>query len=928
MRTASVKATILTALGALFVAVFTVSAWAQSGPSIRGTIIDDQTQGYLPAAEVILRGTPYRARSESNGSYRLDGVPAGSYELVVSYVGFDDFAQTVEVTAGGTVDLNIALGRRHRVADEIVVQGARFGDSKALNEQKEAANIKNIISEEQIQSFPDLNTAEVLQRVSGISIQRDNGEGRFVAMRGTPSSYTNITVNGQQVAFSNGENRSVELDVVSAAQLAGIEVTKVITPDMDADAVGGSINLKTRSAFDQEERVLNTTLGMGTNSISDDTNTRLEFNYSDVFGARDNLGLSIGFNYARTSAERHNNEQRWGGEEDVNGVEIPFALRNSEVQFSENTRDRYGLNTRFELRLNDNHELYASAVYNFREDDQNRQITRVRWDRGDYQTATSVTGARVIKSLNDRLEEQEISTYSIGGEHRFGASVLDFSLSTSSASTEKPEGQLRPEWEVRGVDVDVTNLNGNAPGWDSMGFDINGGSIYPLDVVDLKYEDTSSDIDSASVDFTMPMVWGGDTGTFKIGAKLRALDKERADRRTQWRWEGADDVLIGQFYASDVSILESGYDLGPVVDRDAFRSFFFNNQAPGSFEPEVRNDVDLGEPYNAEEDVSSVYLMTTQEYGNLLVLGGVRAEFTDLDYSAANLVLDDETVVSNVTERVSRSYDYVFPNLQLRYRLTPDTNLRLAYSKSMARPDFWDSMPYSSVQLDGEEIVSGNPFLDPAIADNVDILAEHFFEGIGLLSGGVFFKQIDDFNFRTTNTQVGGPYDGFEVETSVNGGSADLFGIEVSWQQQFTRLPGFWSGFGIYANYTYTNASSIDLGADTTRTDIETLPEQLENVGNFAITYEKDAIISRLSLNYSGKWIEEVGDNADEDLWRDAATTVDFSFTYMFDNGIDVFLQGNNLTDEVKYVYFGVPSRSRQYSITGRTFNLGAKWSF
>ena len=328
----------------------------------------------------------------------------------------------------------------------------------------------------------------------------------------------------------------------------------------------------------------------------------------------------------------------------------------------------------------------------------------------------------------------------------------------------------------------------------------------------------------------------------------------------------------------------AAYDLGGVVDRDAFRNFFFANQAPGSFEAEVRNDVDLGEPYNAEEDVSSVYVMTTQEYGRLLVLAGVRAEFTDIDYSASNLVLDDETVVSNVIESVDRSYDYVFPNLQFRYRLTPDTNLRLAYSKSMARPDFWDSMPYSSIQLDGEEIVSGNPLLDPAIADNIDILAEHFFDGIGLLSGGVFFKQIDDFNFRTTTTQVGGPYDGFEVETSINGGGADLFGIEVSWQQQFTGLPGFWSGFGIYANYTYTDASSIDLGPDTTRTDIATLPEQLENVGNFAITYEKDAIISRVSLNYTGEWIEEVGDNADEDLWRDAATTVDFSFTYMFDN--------------------------------------------
>ena len=176
----------LTAAGiaALAVLLCAGTALAQNGPSVQGTITEKESGALLPGAEVSLDGTPYRTRSGSDGRYRLDGVPAGDYTLVVNYVGFEDFEASVTVTAGETASMPIELDARYEFDEEIVVQAVRFGQSKALNEQKEAVNIKNVLSEEQIQSFPDLNTAEVLQRVAGIGIQRDSGEGRFVSMRG------------------------------------------------------------------------------------------------------------------------------------------------------------------------------------------------------------------------------------------------------------------------------------------------------------------------------------------------------------------------------------------------------------------------------------------------------------------------------------------------------------------------------------------------------------------------------------------------------------------------------------------------------------------------------------------------------------------------------------------------------------------------
>ena len=917
-------ANVLTCAGFAAVAVFVCvsTAWAQAGPSVQGTITERESGALLPGAEVSLRDTQYRTRSGSDGRYRLDGVPAGDYTLVVNYVGFEGFEASVSVTASETVTLPIRLDARYEFADEIVVQAVRFGQSKALNDQKEAVNIKNVLSEEQIQSFPDLNTAEVLQRVSGIGIQRDNGEGRFVSLRGTPSAMTNVTVNGQQVAFSNSENRMVELDVISAAQLSGIEVTKVLTPDMDADSIGGSINLKTRSAFDRPDGVTNFTLGLGENSIADGTHSRSAFNYSTVLGDNQNLGLSVGVNFARTAAERHNGEHRWGSEDTVDGVEIPYALTNSEVQFSANERDRFGANARLEVRINDDNKLDFSLVQNYREDDQNRQITRVRWDRGDYISATEVEGLRLVKSLHDRLEEQESTTYSVAGEHRLGLTLLDFSLSTSSAHTKKPEGQLKPEFQARGYDLNVIDIGSKSPRWDATRQDIHASDAFEFDALDVKFENTTSTIDAATLDLTRPMLWGSDTGELKVGVKLRALHKERADLRSRWRWRGDDDLFLSQFEGSGANITEGGYNIGREYDREAFRSFFYSNQGPGGFEEQVRNDVNLGEPYNVEEDITSVYAMATQEYGRLTMLMGVRAEFNELDYTGANLVVNDDDVLSNTQENVTRSYDFVYPNLQFRYRLSPETNLRAAYTRSMARPNFWDSMPFSYTHTDDEEIVRGNPYLEPALSNNLDFLVEHFLENVGIISGGVFFKGIDDFNFVTATTQVGGPFDGFDVESPVNGGNADLMGIEVAWQQHWD------SGFGIYANYTYTNVLDIDLGDQTDRDDIDVLPEQRESLGNLALIYEKNRILTRLALNMSGRWMAEVGEEAGFDEWTDSAMYLDYSFTYLFDSGLELFLQANNLTEEVVYLYFGVGSRSSQQDITGRTFNAGMRWSF
>jgi len=395
----------------------------------------------------------------------------------------------------------------------------------------------------------------------------------------------------------------------------------------------------------------------------------------------------------------------------------------------------------------------------------------------------------------------------------------------------------------------------------------------------------------------------------KVGGKTHIRTKDRAYDRWDYGWEGDDDLLLTPFVGDkDVSILDGAYRIGPVIDGDKFRKEFVA-QKDKLFEGEVNREDTDAENYTADEKLYAYYAMNTLNAGNLMLLAGFRHEFTSLSNTSNKVEFNaDGDYVSTTPEKGSLNYNNILPMTHLRYRLTPMTNVRAAVTTGIARPNYRDLVPYLVVLPEDEELSKGNPDLKPTTATNFDLMAEHYFQGIGIVSGGVFYKKLKNIIYPYTIDLEGGPYDGYEQTQPVNGGSSELLGYEFNWQQQLTFLPGVLSGLGIYANYTHTK-SEADLGG---RLERSVLPGQSSDIANFAISYEKYGFSGRFSVNYHGKFIEEVGKDAEHDRIYKEHLQMDFSASQRIFEGFRVYVEVLNLNKEPMLYYMGKPSRPIQ----------------
>lgn len=890
---------------------------------IKGKVTDSLTNESLPGATVIIPGTTLMTSTDLNGEFLLRA-PAGDVTLEVRYVGFTNYTRTISVPTEGTIDVAIKLSGNSTSLGTVVITGVLQGQQRALNQQKSADNIKNVISADQIGRFPDPNVAEALQRVPGVNIERDQGEGRYVLVRGLAPQFTNISINGEQIPSPEADVRYVALDAVPADQLSSIEVSKALTPDMDGDAIGGSVNLITRTAQNDKLSV-NGTGVLGYNNLVKKSNFQGSLELSKRF-LDNKLGVMVNASYYETD-RGSDNWERDGSE---------FALRDYTL-----LRTRTGLSSTIDYKFNERNEIYVRTIYNrFTDREQRRQYVFVPAEEeldGDH---------AIERYTKDRLEKQMVSSFNLGGKHAFDKLNLDYEVAYAEAIQDTPyDVEIGSVAEVDDLVTDF-DTNRKLPTFTVDGIPNRSADNIYLDNSQYEFDELiigktyAKDVNkTAKFNIGIPYKIGANNSLLKFGAKVRMKEKSYKVNEDVFEWTGGDVLFPGfpegaytlEKFAGglvDKNFLDKRYMLRANADPKKVIRHFNENPSGYALNAEDKMLAEAIETYTATEDVYAAYAMTKIQMNKLMLLGGLRFEHTKVGYKSSYAIDESEIVPAEG----STDYSYLLPQLHAKYQIDNNTNLRAAITRSYARPNFSDIVPAQEINVNEREGTIGNTNLIPVSATNFDLLGEHYFGNVGILSAGVFYKQLSDFIYtRRFDSDV---YPGSEGEVitltqSQNGDNASLFGFEVAYQHNLTFLPGFLKGFSVYANYTYTSSNAkIQSREDNTRLEEIRLPGQAKSVGNLSLAYDLKRVNIRVSGNFNGEYMSEVGDDASEDLFVNNRFQLDATATVTVTPNLRVFAEFLNVTNQPFEVYQGNESQFIQREFYSWWSRVGVKFDF
>lgn len=896
--------------------------FAQSG-AVRGKIVDELGLG-LPGANVYFEDYSRAAVTNVEGEYAIVDAPAGQYKLLVSYIGYGSVAETIEVAAGKTVTADFELQPGVDMGVNVLVLGDRLkGQAKALNQQRTNANITNIVAADQIGRFPDANIGDAMKRIPGITMQNDQGEARDIIIRGMAPELNSVTLNGERIPSAEGDNRRVQMDLIPADMIQTIEVNKAVLPDMDADAIGGSVNLVTRKAPNGLR--LSGTAASGYSLITDKPIWTGSLIAGDRF-ANGKLGVIASASYNNVDFGSDNVEAVWI-ETDEGAVIDELDIRKYLVQ-----RVRRSASINLDYDISPNHNIAFSGMYNWRDDWENRFRMRVgkledAFEDGEftqtgpgqytanarveYQTKGGLDSDRI---KNRRLEDQRMYNYTLSGEHLFNKLRATWNLTWAKASEERSnERYIRFRQSNQLVDVDVSNPRqptaylSNPMDNRALGFN---------EILE-EYQYTEDQDFNGRLDFNLPY---SNNGLLKFGGRFRIKDKFRDNNYFEYEpltdgFEQLGDVPFRDESNPDY-LPGSQYQIGEFATPEFLGGLDLGN--PALFEETDVPDEYVPGNYSAQENIYAAYAMADHKFSQKFsAIFGLRYEYTDLEYTGNVFDLDEETTVSDVR---TNSYGNLLPGLHLKYDLDRNTILRAAWTNTIARPNYFDLVPYAEFSPQDQELARGNPDLLATTAMNFDLMAERYFSTIGLVSFGGFYKNLDNFIYIQTLQNFSDPQFGNDLEftTPLNGGAATVAGFEFSFQRQL------WKGLGLYTNYTFTNSTTE--GIEGREKDELSLPGTAEHMFNASLSYETAKLVVRVSLNYASGYIDELGGENFEDRFYDQQTFLDVNASYAITPNFRLFAEGNNLTNQPLRFYQGIRSRTMQTEFYNARFNFGIKF--
>ena len=893
---------------------------------MRGRIVDAQNQ-VLPGATVMIESLHTGVVSDVNGYYTLANLKPGTYIVKVTYVGYQPKTMKLTVQPDKTAVQDFVLTDGVEL-EGVEVKGAFHGQSRAINQQKNNFNLTNVVSADQVGKFPDSNIGDALKRINGINVQYDQGEARFGQVRGTSPDLSSVSINGNRLPSAEGDARNVQLDLIPADMIQTIEVNKVVTADMDGDAIGGAINLVTKNT--PYKRVFNITAGTGYNWISDKMQLNLGATWGDRF-FNDKFGIMAAVSYQNSPAGSDNTEFEYDLDDEGNVV-----LTDAEVRQYYVTRERQSYSLSMDYDFNADNKIYFNGIYNRRNDWENRyRVSYKDLADGAGEMKTEIqTKAGSKDNRGARLELQQTMDFTLGGDHLLWDRLqMDWMASYSRASEDRPDERYFTI-QQKDMTIDMEDEGGRQP-YAITPISVHSGD-WEVDEFTNANEWIRENEWKAKVDFELPLASGLFGNSLKFGAKYTNKHKTKEVLCYDYKdgYESIYGIDYTNYYTSQIRdgfMPGSQYKAMDFVSKDYLEQFNAKDWALLGGEQVLEESAG---DYDATEEVTAAYLRFTQKFGRkFTVMAGLRMEYTNLETSGFNWNIDengDETL--DPTGKFKNDYVSWLPSFLVKWDATDDLKVRASYTKTLARPKYSHLVANASYNTEESpvEITLGNPDLKPITSHNVDLSADYYFKSVGLVSAALFYKRVKDYSVNLTRDMAYGNYAEAEVSQPLNAFDADLLGVEIGFQRDFGFISPALRCLGFYGNYTYTHSNIVKSAFGDK--DEQNLPGSPEHMANASLYFDKWGLNVRLSYNFTSafqddeEYVEETALRRyyDETHYMD----LNASYTWGKNTKYTFYVQANNLLNQPLRYYQGEKDRTMQVEYYGAKLNAGFKVNF
>jgi TonB-dependent receptor len=916
------------------------SVQGQKSQGGKGTIsghVTDSSGAVLQGAEVTIEDKGIKVSSDVQGEFFIRDLEPGSYNVKVTYVGFTDLTQAVTVSVGQAATFDAKLVPQSQNLEVLVTAERASAEAEAVNIERSADNIIQVLPADVIRSLPNANMADALGRLPSVTLERDEGEGKYVQIRGTEPRLTNTTVDGVNLASPESGVRQIKFDAIPADIVESVEINKTLQANMDGDGIGGSINLVTKTAGERPT-VNVSSMGGYTPIVNGRGLIETAGTVGQRFGSQKKFGVLIGGSYD------------WNGRgiddiEPVSDVATGGSLKGStlwkdaiDIRQYEYYRTRWGLAGSADYKLAEGSDIYIRGLFSDFKNYGNRWV----YSLNDNSNVTLLGGNGGTPSYNTQIRrpEYQLGSLVLGGRHVLNTTWYSWDVSGShSQVVNHGYGQANFSSTLDGssCQFDPTATRDiYLPQWSAACFtEAYNPAAMALSNTRINYGGGAQTNLQAAGAAAKRYHMGSHVATIEVGGKFRNAHK--FDNSYQVKTNATGTILLSLFNNSfsNSDYYNGTYHLGPNAKYEDVIAYI-NSHPTLMGTPNNTQGIDPAN-FDLVEKVSSGYVMNTVDLSSRVrLVAGVRFEGTNL--GVRNLLFD-QTNGKTTPTTFTGSYLTVLPSASLRYAFTGSTNLRLVYSRGLSRPDpvaIAQSLTFTTSGQPGSLknlLTLGNPNLKAEKGDSFDILIEHYLNPFGMFSAGYFYKRLSDpivtdqttlLNFVPAPGYAPGTY---TATQPVNAGSAWISGFEAAYLQHMTFLPGVLRGLGLSANYGYTASKVNGLPG---RTDNPRLLRNAPNTWNVSPTYDRGPLSLRFGVSYNQANIYAyagVPSGPFGDTYFYTHLQVDVQGSYRLPKGFSFVMYGLNLNNEVFGFYQGSPQYMIQREYYKPTVAAGFRWS-